>query len=317
MSCNTNSFLQLTLLALIISTILSCSKEKIHIENKPIEAHQTEPNNDQFLANSLIVLESEAILRNLVIQSIYQLYFYPELGNLQSNQATTRSDCPTSSINAAETEVTLTYNNCDTDSQVNYSGTVTLRIEGPLGETGTTIEIELSDDFTVGGDQDIDGNLTLFYDGIANGNGKYDITQMAIDNNSSAPPTEVRLSSLGQIAHFELVDVDANDDNSNPLTFLDNEVLFDPYLTVHCPNPDGVTQTTLDIEPVASKVKYSIICGMPYDGEIEIREAGIFHSSIEFSYPNAITSGVCDKEFNVCIPDGLGMGGKTCDPQSF
>ena len=320
MSCNTKTLLQLTLFVLIFTTFFSCSKEEIQINDRviketPIEETPTEPHYDRFLANSLVVLESEKILRNLVLQSIYQLYFYPQLADVQSNQATIRSGCPMSSINAAETVVTLTYDNCNTSSAVNYSGTVTLTITGTLGVFGTTVLIELSDDFTVGGDQDIDGTVKLEYDNIAID--KYNIVELDIDNNSTAPATQVRLSTLGQVAHFELVDVNSDDDNSNPLTFLDNEVLFDPYITVHCPNPDGVTQTSLDVSPVGTKVKYSIICGMPYDGEIQIDESGTFHSSIDFSYPNATSGGVCDGEFNICKPDGLGFGGTTCSPDSF
>ncbi len=319
MSCNTKTLLQLTLFVLIFNTFFSCSKEEIQIENTviqetPIEETPTEPLHDRFISNSLVVLESEKILRNIVLQSIYQLYFYPQLTDVQSNQATTRSGCPMSSINAAETVVTLTYNDCNTSSTVSYSGTITLTITGTLGVFGTTVLIELSDDFTVGGDQDIDGTVKLEYDNIAID--KYNIIELEIDNNSTAPPTEVRLSPV-QVAHFELVDVNSDDDNNNPLTFLDNEVLFDPYLTVHCPNADGVSQTTLDVSPVASKVKYSIVCGMPYDGEIQLDESGTFHSSIDFSYPNATSGGVCDNEFNICKPDGLGFGGMTCSPNTF
>lgn len=320
MSCNTKLFLQLTLFATIIFLFFSCSKEEILIkaplnEELPVEVSPTDPTYDQFLSNSLVVLESESILRNLVLQSIYQLYFYPQLADLQSNHAATRSGCPMSSINAAETVVTLTYDDCNTSSSVNYSGTVTLTITGTLGVTGTTVEIDLSDDFTVGGDQDIDGNITLVYDGIAND--KYDITQLEIENNSSDPPTEVRLSSSGQIAHFELVDVNSDDDNSNPLTFLDNEVLFNPYIAVHCPEPDGVNVTILEVEPFGSELKYSLVCGLPYEGEIQLTESGNFHSSIDFSYPNITGSGTCDNEFNICKPDGLGLGGTTCRPDTF
>lgn len=319
MSCKTNFSLQLTLLSLFLIFLTTCKKEEIPlkdypIKEPPIEDVSTTSDNDLILANTFIVLKSETILRNLILQSIFQLYLYPELSDLQNNQATTRTGCPSSSINSGNTIVTLTYDNCNTTSNINYSGTVTLTIDGTLGVTGTTIDIELSEDFLINNNEQISGFVKLQYDGIANV--KYDVTDLELNNNSTSPATEVRLSNIGIITHIELVDINGNDDSSNPLTYLENEILFNPYLTVHCPNANGDDLVTLEVAPVASEIRYNLTCGAPYDGEILLTTtSGDFHSSIDFAYPNAQSAATCDNEINICIPDG--MGSLSCEAETM
>jgi len=306
MSCNNKKLMQLTLLSLFLIFLTTCKKEEIPIENPPIKEPPIEDistPSETILSNAFVVLKSEKILRNLVLQSIFQLYFYPQLSGLQNDQATTRTGCPSSSINSSNTVVTLNYDNCNTTSNFNYSGIITLTINGMLGVTGTTIDVVLSQDFLINNQEIINGTMEVTYDGIANM--KYDITQLAISNNATIPPTDISLSS-GQISHFELIDIDGNDDNSNPLTFLENEIILSPFLTVHCPNPDG-TQTTLDVMPIGSEVKYSLLCGAPYDGELLLTTtSGETHSSIDFAHPNFSSAPECDDEISICIPDEFG-----------
>lgn len=97
------------------------------------------------------MVQSEKILSEIILHTFKELNFYPELYDFTPSEISvgTRTDCPESSLDAAQTELLLTYSDCPTTSTVQYSGSILLTINGTLGTNGTTILIELSDGFYI------------------------------------------------------------------------------------------------------------------------------------------------------------------------
>ena len=144
MSCKKEFSLQLTHLILkalfLIFIISSCSKEEVlPSEDPPIIPEQNPidfdepyflleknkpviPLNEE-LQNVQFVLTVEKHIRDLILNTFYATYFYPQLRGITGDPiADIRTGCPCSSVSTVSgvSTMTLHYNSCSTVSGATY-----------------------------------------------------------------------------------------------------------------------------------------------------------------------------------------------------
>jgi len=204
--------------------------------------------------------------------------------------ADTRTGCPCSTLSTTSSGVstmTLHYSSCTTVSGATYDGTITVIINGPLETAGTTVDITLSDDFTIDGG-DIDGSISMEYDDNGSAN-NYQITALSLSNTSSfGDITTVQIGS-GFGGNIRVEEVNTN---SGPLDLLDDNFVYEAaMLEVTC--PDGTTNLNAEI---ITEVKYNILCGVPEDGSVQLTNQfdGSNYAEIDFAYTSTTTPGSCD-----------------------
>ena len=310
MSCKKEFSLQLTHLFIkalfLIIIFSSCSKEEIYQPENPstipeknpteidepyflLEKNQTTNSSDLELKNVSTVLTVENHFRELVLNTFYATYFYPHLRDLTGDPtADTRTGCPCSSVSTtgSVSTMTLDYISCSTISGATYDGTITVTINGTLETAGTTVVIDLSDDFTIDGG-DVDGSISMIYDDIGMAN-NYNITALTISNTSpSGDLTEVNIGG-GLGGNIRYVEVGTN---SGPIDLIDDDFFYEAaILEVTCPDGTGLKAE------IPTEVKYNILCGVPEDGSVQLTRLvdGSSYAEIDFAYTAIATAGSCD-----------------------
>ena len=310
MSCKKEFSLQLTHLFIkalfLILIFSSCSKEEIyHPENPPIipeqnpntidepyfllEKNKHELPSDSELKNVRYVLTIEKHIRELTLNTFYATYFYPQLRGLSGNSiADIRTGCPCSSVSTVSgvSTMTLDYSSCATISGATYDGTITVIIDGPLETAGTTVDITLSDNFTID-EGDTDGSISMEYDAVGMAN-SYQINGLNLTNTTNGIDlTEVQIGS----GFGGNIRVDKVGTNSGPLDLLDDDFVYNAaMLEVSCPDGTGLTAE------IITEVKYNVLCGVPEDGSVQLKRQfdNSDYAEIDFAYTSSATPGSCD-----------------------
>jgi len=327
MSCK-KIILQLTHLILkalfLILIFSSCSKEEIYKPKNPqidpeptptefgipyhfLQKNKQETSSITELRNVQAVLSIEKQIRDLTLNTLYATYFYPQLrGLLGTPTAEIRTGCPCSTLSTSPSGIhtmELDYDACSTLSGSTYDGQITVVISGDLDVNCTTIDITLSDDFTVDVG-DLDGSLSMKYEdnGVTNG---YNITDLTLSNTtSSGDETTAEIGFGGNGGKIRVTPVGTN---SGPLDLIDDNFTYEEaMLEVTCPGPIPLTLSVF----INTTIFYNILCGVPQDGEVALSEVndGSPYATIDFAHPNVLGSGVCNNEVAVYLDsDPTGM----------
>jgi hypothetical protein len=316
--------LQLTLFLFLGIVLISCKKENLNNfqEIQPsipsdnpttkINLHSTKNLIPSSSSNSTpshqIVLEMEKAIRELTIKSLIQTAFYPQVYGFDNGSATVRTGCPSSSL-ATDNQpsgvvhtITLDYApNCSTPSNDNYEGTIVIIINGELNIAGTTVKIELADNFKVNSTNDLDGIMSFIY--FDNGTEqRYDISNILLDNTNI---TNSNVSTLSLVdpalnGHF-LIKPNTIGDPGNTLDIINDTIAYQGCFVIDSPDEPFIRSCTTE------DIYFSIPCGSPFDGEIildTLNNDGTYGSgnasvgsfgNLNFAYPNSINYGACDK----------------------
>ena len=321
MSCKRIKILQLTLLLALALT--SCKKENLtnFQETQPplpsdnptteISLHSTKismsSSNSSAAPSHQIVLDMEKAIRELTLKSLIQTAFYPQVYGLNSGAATVRTGCPSSTLTTNNEPsgvvhtITLDYDsNCSTTGNVNYEGVIIITINGDLNIAGTTVSIELTDDFKVNSTNDLDGTMTFTY--FENeAEKRYDINDISLQNTNT---TNSNISTLSLVdptlnGHFALKP-NTIGDPGNTLDIINDTIAYQGCFIIDSPNEPLVRSCTTE------DIYFSIPCGSPFDGEIildTLNNDGTYGSgnaaigsygNMNFAYPNSINYGDCD-----------------------
>ena len=314
MSCKKIIFMQLTPLLLILFT--SCQKDPIY-HPPPFDDEETTsplpevftPKNNVYSFTDEVILQddasylmdSEGLVRNLILDLLFQLYQHPDLRDLvPSNSADIRDICPdtTLTVNNGISTLLLDYNDCTTLSGAVFQGSVTVVIDGDRSANGTTIGITLSEDFSTSETGDLDGTIAL-QNNQSSGSDRFDITEITLSSTdpSSGESTTIEIFNPTEPGYIELIDVNNNDDTAYGL--IDDRLEYTGCLKITSPSTS--TYQICSNEPV----HFSILCGIPYEGNAIIQEMngstldsiGVVH----FYYPNSLGNGVCDNQIEVIL----------------
>ena len=324
MSCKKEFSLQLTHLFIkalfLIFIFNSCSKEEIyHPENPPNLPNQNPTKFDDSyffsqrtkqdfslnleLENVKYVLTMEKHIRNLILNTLFASYFYPQLRGLTGTPlADTRAGCPCSSLSPDESTLTLEYNDCSTLSGANYNGTITVDINGVLDVAGTEVTITLSDGFMVD-DGMLDGSLSMTYE---DGTDRYNIDDLCLSNTTNGIDiTKVGITPGGFGGQIEVVQVNTNTD---PTGLIDDNFYYHAAdLQVTCPDPGtGELPEVLNVF-LNHPILFNILCGVPQDGEVALTRAsdGSNFGTIDFAHPNVAGGGECNNMVAVYLASNL------------
>ncbi len=316
MSCSKIKFLQLTLL--LVLALLSCKKEKplefIEDSTSPPEEIpiseiiiQTTKNLTAVsISNQEIVMNAEEAIREIVFKSLVQTIFYPQIYDLTGSSATARTGCPNSTLTTESGTSGSIYTlildygtGCTSGGNAEYEGMITLVINGELNSNETEIDLQLSDDFKINSNNDIDGSMSFSY----NDNGSeqmYLIDDISLQNTNilNSEITQISLSTAA-VSKFRLKPNPTNDPG-NAMDILNDTIAYAGCFEVVCPNAEILRSCTIH------DIDYSIPCGVPFDGEImldTLNKDGTYGSgnatvgtfgNMNYGYPNAVGFGQCD-----------------------
>ena len=319
MSCKRRFNLQLTHLFYFSLFLIftSCSKDKNAILEEPpvIPIPETGENFSPYfllkknqnalsqvveLRNVRYVLSMEKHIRDLTMNTFFATYFYPQLrGFTNLPIADTRTGCPTSSLSSPSggpQTLILEYLNCSTFSGTTYDGTITVIIDGVLDNHGTTISINLGDNFMVD-DGILDGSLSMIYD---SGTDRYNITGLCLSNTANGiDETKVAISPGGFGGQIGIQEVTANTD---PTGLIDDNFIYEAaMLEVTCPDPGtGEESVVLDVF-INTEILFNIQCGVPQDGEVALELDAMPYATIDFAHPNILGTGECNNQVAVFL----------------
>lgn len=327
MSCSKTKFMQLTLF--IVLALFSCKKENLNdfqenttstptdlpSQNPQIQTTKilTEIVNQNTTPEHQLIIEVESVLRNLTFGSLLQTAFYPQVYGLNNSIATTRTGCPSSSLSSdnssspAVHDITLDYGaGCTSVGNAVYEGTVNIIIQGDLNTIGTTVSIQLNNNFILNSNNDLDGFITLEFDNI-NGTDIYKIIDINIQN-TNLQTAETSTISLPQVQNSDpnlmdgfFIKPNTIGDPGNPLDIINDTLAYSGCFKVDILN--GATLRSC----ASSDINYDLSCGVPFDGMVNVdtlNADGSFgdpsnpnfgtFGDLNFSYPNSIDNGVCD-----------------------
>jgi hypothetical protein len=327
MSCNKIKFMQLTLL--FVLALYSCKKENLkdfqetttptNLPNEDLKIQTTKILTDVVSVANIpeyqLILDVESIIRNLTFGSLLQTAFYPQIYGLNNSIATTRTGCPSSYLTTDNSNspvvhtITLDYGTgCTSVGNTAYKGIATMIIEGELNTIGTTVSIQLSQDFIINSINDLDGVISLEFDQV-NGSDTYKIIGLNLQN------TDIQNSNITKISLPQIQSGDPDlaggffikpnlvGDPGNPLDIINDTLSYSGCFQVG--SPTG--QTFRSCTNPDSDINYDLSCGIPFDGFVTIDtlntdgtfgdpsnpNAGTF-GDLNFSYPNSVNHGVCD-----------------------
>lgn len=332
MSCNKTKFMQLTLL--IVLALFSCKKENLNDfqeittpttptnlpqENVRIKTTKvlTDVVNESNTPDHQLILEVEGVIRNLTFGSLLQTAFYPQVYGLNNSIATTRTGCPSSSLESDNSNsptihtISLDYGTgCTSVGNTAYAGTAAIVIEGELNTIGTIVSIQLNEDFIIDSTNDLDGIISLEFDKV-NGTDTYKIIDLDLQN-TNLQNSNITNISLPQIQSGDpnlaggfFIKPNPQGDPGNPLDIMNDTLSYSGCFQVD--SPSG--QTLRSCNDSNADINYDFSCGVPFDGFLiidtlntdgtfgnpNIPNSGTF-GDLNFSYPNPINNGVCDNE---------------------
>ncbi len=317
MSCSKINFLQLTLFLAL--ALLSCQKENpVEFKEDSISPPEEIPISEiniqttknltaVSISNQEIVINAEEAIREIVFKSLVQTIFYPQIYGFTGSSASTRTGCPNSTLTTESGPSGSIYTlildygiGCTSGGNAEYEGIITLVINGEINSNETEVNLQLSDDFKINSNNDIDGSMSFSYndEGFEQ---MYLIDDISLQNTNilNSEITQISLSTA-KVSRF-ILKPNTTNDPGNAMDILNDTIAYAGCFKVVCPNAEILRSCTiLDID-------YSIPCGVPFDGEImldTLNADGTYGSvnatigtfgNMNYAYPNTVGFGQCDE----------------------